>query len=207
MGIKITDKDVETRLDQIKKQYFGGSEKKYQAQLKKQGLTDAQVRADIRSQLISEAVFNKVTKDVTVSDSDSPRLLRRRTRSSTRRPRRATCATSSSRRSRSPNSIYAQLKAGNDKTWCTLAKKYSQDPSSKDNCGKLTVSKGQTVPEFDKVAFSQPTKGRHAPVHNRSTAGSSSSRSRTSSRGRRRPRSRSRRRSSSSCSRRRRTRR
>ena len=86
-------------------------------------------------------------------------------RSSTRRPRRATCATSSSRPSRRPSSIYAQLKAGNDKTWCTLAKKFSQDPSSKDNCGKLTVSKGQTVPAFDKVAFSEKTKTIHAPIH------------------------------------------
>ena len=33
------------RLTQIKKQYFGGSEKKYQQQLKKQGLTDEQVSA------------------------------------------------------------------------------------------------------------------------------------------------------------------
>jgi parvulin-like peptidyl-prolyl isomerase len=62
-------------------------------------------------------------------------------------------------------SIYRQLKAGNDKTWCTLAKKYSQDPSSKNACGKLTVSKGQTVPNFDKVAFSEKTKVIHAPVH------------------------------------------
>ena len=88
-------------------------------------------------------------------------------------------------------SLFAQLKAGNDKAWCTLAKKYSQDPSSKDNCGKLTVSKGQTVPEFDKVAFAQPTKVRSTRRSTtRSTAGSSSSRSRTSSRARRRPRSR-----------------
>jgi peptidyl-prolyl cis-trans isomerase C len=65
------------------------------------------------------------------------------------------------------DSIYLQLKAGNDKTWCTLAKKYSQDPSSKSSCGKLTVTKGQTVAEFDKVSFSQPTKKIHAPVHNK----------------------------------------
>jgi peptidyl-prolyl cis-trans isomerase C len=62
-------------------------------------------------------------------------------------------------------SIFTQLKAGNDQTWCTLAKKYSQDPSSKNACGKLTVSKGQTVPPFDKVAFSQPTKTIHPPVY------------------------------------------
>ena len=62
-------------------------------------------------------------------------------------------------------SIFKQLSAGNDKTWCTLAKKYSEDPSSKDKCGKLTVTKGETVPVFDKVAFSQPTKKVHAPVY------------------------------------------
>jgi parvulin-like peptidyl-prolyl isomerase len=164
MGIHISDSDVQKRLEQIKKQYFGGSEKRYQAQLKKQNLTDAQVQDDIRQQLISEAVFNKVTKNTKVSDSQvhayyisHPTLY---SQPQSRDVRHILV--------KSPTlaqSIYAQLKAGNDKTWCTLAKKYSQDPSSKNNCGKLTVSKGQTVPEFDKVAFSSPTKSIHAPVH------------------------------------------
>ena len=44
LGITVSDKAVQARLDQIKKQYFAGSEKKYQAQLKAQGFTDAQVR-------------------------------------------------------------------------------------------------------------------------------------------------------------------
>jgi parvulin-like peptidyl-prolyl isomerase len=165
LGITITDKNVQTRLDQIKKQYFGSSEKRYQAQLKKQHLDDAQVRQDIRSQLISEAVFTKVTNNVTVSDKEvhqyyitHPQLY---SQTETRDVRHILVKTKPL-----ANSIYGQLKKGNDQTWCKLAKKYSQDPSSKSNCGKLTVSKGQTVPEFDRVAFSQPTKQIHAPVHN-----------------------------------------
>jgi hypothetical protein len=71
MGIKISTSDVDKRLAQIKKQYFQNKEARYQAQLKKQHLTDAQVRNDIRSQLISEAVFNKVTTTVKVSDSEA----------------------------------------------------------------------------------------------------------------------------------------
>jgi parvulin-like peptidyl-prolyl isomerase len=48
--------------------------------------------------------------------------------------------------------LYAQLKAGAD--FAKLAKKNSKDPGSAAQGGKLTVSKGQTVPEFDKAAFS-----------------------------------------------------
>jgi parvulin-like peptidyl-prolyl isomerase len=165
LGIKISDASVQARLNQIKKQYFGGSEKKYLAQLKTQNLNDAQVRSDIRSQLISEAVFNKVTSTVTVSTDQvhqyyvtHPQLY---SQAQTRDVRHILVKTKPL-----AESLYAQLKSGNDQTWCTLAKKYSQDPSSKNNCGKLTVSKGQTVPEFDKVAFSQPTKKIHAPIHN-----------------------------------------
>jgi parvulin-like peptidyl-prolyl isomerase len=164
-GIKVTDKQVETRLVQIKKQYFQGSEKKYLAQLKTQHLTDAQVRQDIRAQLISEGVFNKLTKNVTVSASDvhdyyvaHPQLY---SKAQTRDVRHILVKSKPS-----AESIYAQLKAGNTQTWCKLAKKFSQDPSSKDACGKLTVSKGQTVAEFDKVAFSEKTNVVHAPIHN-----------------------------------------
>jgi parvulin-like peptidyl-prolyl isomerase len=165
MGVDVSDKDVQKRLDQIKKQYFGGSEKKYQAQLKKQKLTDEQVRKDIRAQLISEAVFNKVTKGVSVSDGEvhdyyigHPQLYSQ--------PQTRDVQYILVKKQPLAQSIYSQLKAGNDKTWCTLAKKYSQDPSSKNSCGKATFSKGQTVPEFDKVAFTS-AKGLHTPIYSK----------------------------------------
>ncbi len=50
--------------------------------------------------------------------------------------------------------IYQQL-ATSDAQFAALAKKYTIDPGSKKNGGKLgAIQKGQTVPVFDKVAFS-----------------------------------------------------
>lgn len=164
MGIKISDKDVQKRLDQIVKQYFHNKQSEYQAQLKKQKLSDTQVREDIRSQLISEAVFNKVTKNASVSDSDvhayyvsHPQLY---TQPQSRDLRYILVGKSKA----TADSVYQQLRAGNDQTWCKLAKKYAKD-SSGQNCGKATFTKGQTVPVFDHIAFSTPTKVVHAPFY------------------------------------------
>ncbi|HZD94802.1 MAG TPA: peptidylprolyl isomerase, partial [Candidatus Sulfotelmatobacter sp.] len=50
--------------------------------------------------------------------------------------------------------VLKQVKAGGD--FAALAKKYSQDPGSKDKGGELGwIVKGQTVAEFEKAAFSQ----------------------------------------------------
>jgi parvulin-like peptidyl-prolyl isomerase len=150
MGVKVSNSDVDKRLQQIKKQYFGGSEKKYQQQLKKQGLTDAQVRRDIRGQLLSEKVFNDVTNDVKVSSGEvhdyyvqHPQLYAQPQSRDVRHILVKTKALA--------DKIYAQLKGGAN--FATLAKKYSTDPGSKDNGGKLTITRGQTVAPFDSTAF------------------------------------------------------
>jgi peptidyl-prolyl cis-trans isomerase D len=50
--------------------------------------------------------------------------------------------------------VLKQIKATGD--WAGLARKYSADPGSKDKGGELDwLSKGQTVPEFEKAAFGQ----------------------------------------------------
>jgi parvulin-like peptidyl-prolyl isomerase len=163
MGIKISTADVDKRLAQIKKQYFQNKESRYKAQLKKQKLTDAQVRNDIRSQLISEAVFNKVTGSVKVSNSDVHDYYTKHPQLYTQ-PQSRDVRYILVKKKADAESVYAQVKAGGDKAWCTLAKKYAKD-SSGQNCGKATFTKGQTVAAFDKIAFSQPTKVVHKPIY------------------------------------------
>ncbi len=55
------------------------------------------------------------------------------------------------------NSLYDQIEATpasqRQAKFAALAKKYSQDPGSASQGGKLTVSKGQTVAPFEQTAF------------------------------------------------------
>ena len=163
LGIKVTDKQVEDRLAQIKKQYFGSSEKKYQAQLKTQGLTDAEVHDDIRSQLISEAIFNKVTKDVKVSDADITAYYNAHN-SQYGQPQSRDVRHILVKTLAQAQSIDQHLRADKGSDFATYAKKFSQDPGSKNQGGKLTITKGQTVPAFDQAAFTLPTNAISTPI-------------------------------------------
>ena len=70
LGIKITDEEIAKKLDEVKKQYFQNDQKKFEAGLKAQGYTVAALRDDLRSQLVSQKIYESVTKDVKVSDAD-----------------------------------------------------------------------------------------------------------------------------------------
>ena len=150
LGVSVSDADVQKRLAQIKKQYFGNNATRYKSQLKKQGLTDTQVKDDIKAQLVQEKIFKKVTTTSKCRTRTS-RSTTTSTSRSTARPSSATSRTSSSSRRRRPTSSTQRVKAGED--FAKLAKKYSQDPGSKAQGGKLTISKGQTVGPFDQTAF------------------------------------------------------
>ena len=150
LDVDVTEKQVDARLAQIQKQYFGGDKKKYEKQLKEQGLTDAQVRNDIRAQVVSERIFAKVTKDVKVTDKQIEDYYNKNkaqySQPESRDVRHILVKTKAQ-----ADKLYAQLKAG--AAFAALAKQFSEDTGSKANGGKLTISKGQTVAPFDKEAF------------------------------------------------------
>ena len=169
LGVEVSDKDVDARLLQIKKQYYGNPggqktatpaqmEKRYRDALKQQGFTDKEVRAGIKLQLLREKVFKKVTADVKVSDDDIKAYYDKN------KKQYETPAQPQSRDLRhilvktkaKADQLYAQLQANPGK-FAALAKKFSTDTSSAVNGGKLPPGvgvKGRLDPAFEKVAFS-----------------------------------------------------
>lgn len=161
LKVSVTDAQVEKQLKQIKKRYFGGSEQRYKAELKRQCITDAEVRADVRANVLSDSIYKKVTADAKVSDAEAKAYYNSHqsvyTQPETRVVRHILV-----KDKKLADKLYAQLQGGAD--FATLAKKYSQDPGSKAQGGQLTISRGQTVPEFDKAAFALKTGQTSKPV-------------------------------------------
>lgn len=151
LGIEITDKQVEDRLKQIKQQYFNGDAKKYEQQLKDQGLSDAQVRNDIRAQIVSEKIFEAVTKDVKVTDADVKAYYEKNKEQFSTAESREVRHILVKTQARAAE-LRAQIVGG--ASFAALAKQFSTDTGSKDTGGKLTITRGQTVAPFDKQAFS-----------------------------------------------------
>jgi foldase protein PrsA len=180
LGVSVSDKDVDARLEQIKKQYYGNPagqkqatqaqmDQRYQQALKQQGFTDKEVRAGIKQSLIQQKVYAEVTKDVKVSDSDIQTYYNKN------KKQYETPAQPPSRDVRHilvktktlADKLYAQLQANPGK-FAALAKKYSTDTSSAQNGGRLppgTAVKGRLVKPFEDVAFSIKTNQISKPVH------------------------------------------
>jgi parvulin-like peptidyl-prolyl isomerase len=161
LDVEVTDKQVDERLEQLKKQFYGGDDKKFKASLEKLLLTEDQVRNDVRAQLLEEALYKKVTEDVKVSDKEIEDFYNKNKaqyqQAATREVRHILVKNKAK-----ANMLHRQLQGGAN--FATLAKKNSEDPGSKGQGGKLTVSQGQTVPPFDKAAFSLETNQLSEPI-------------------------------------------
>jgi peptidyl-prolyl cis-trans isomerase C len=162
-GIEISDDQISKRLDQLVQQYFQGNKKRYEESLKQNGVSDDQVREDIEAQLLQEELFKDVTKDVEVSRSELLKYYNENKKQYSTPAQRNIRHILLKKNQRSlAASLAAQIRDGAN--FGQLARRHSQDPGSKKVGGRLEISKGQTVPAFDKVAFSIATRAVSDPV-------------------------------------------
>jgi parvulin-like peptidyl-prolyl isomerase len=151
LGVDVSDEAVDKRIDEYVKERHGGNHKKFEDELKQQGLSDAQARDIIRGNLVQEGIYKKVTSDVKIDDKAiKDYYAKNKTKYGTPETRVVRHVLVKDRAL--AKRLYNELKAGGD--WNTIAKKYSQDPASKNQGGKMTATRGQLVPEFEEVAFS-----------------------------------------------------
>ena len=150
LDIEVTDKQVDARLAQVQKQYFQDDKAKYEKQLKEQGLTERQVRNDLRAQIISEKLFAKVTGDVKVTDKQIEEYYAKN-KAQYSQPESREVRHILVKSKAKADDLYDQLKGGAN--FEALAKQHSEDTGSKANGGKLTITRGQTVAPFDQTAF------------------------------------------------------
>lgn len=163
LGVSVSKKDIDKAENEFIKSRFDGKRAKYEKALEEQGFTAEEYRDKaLEAPALAQKIFDEVTKDVEVTDDE---LLSYYTQNQSQ------YGTPESRDVRhilvsekddagnvdfaaskaKADEIYAQLQGGAN--FAALAKSDSADPGSKDSGGKLTISRGQTVPEFDKVSF------------------------------------------------------
>jgi peptidyl-prolyl cis-trans isomerase C len=168
LGVEVTEADVENQLNKIKAQYFGKDgkcdekcETKYRAQIKKQNLTDDQVHEDVRANVVQNRLYEQVTEGVEVTDDEIDAYYKKNKQQYVQ-PASRDVRHILVKKKALADQLYAQLQNGGD--FAALAKQHSEDPSSKAQGGKLTVSKGRQVPAFDKAAFSLGTREMSQPI-------------------------------------------
>ena len=140
-----------------------GSEARFREALAQQGLTEAQLRARIRNQLLGEDVFARLSAEASVSDDEVQRYykshLKGYERPATRRVSHILVHTRAQ-----ADELERKLRDGAD--FAALARRYSIDASTAASGGVLAggIAQGQTLPAFDRVAFSLKTNAISPPV-------------------------------------------
>jgi foldase protein PrsA len=169
LGVTVSQQDIDKQVEQIKKTYYQGSEKKFEDALKKDDITLSQLEQyELRPNLLGQKLQAKVTQDVKVSDAAAQKYYNANKQSFTTPKTREVRHILVNSKSLA-ETIETKLKNG--ASFAALAKQYSKDKGSAAQGGKLCVAHGgtsgacqQTVPPFDKAAFSLKTKEISQPV-------------------------------------------
>jgi len=155
-NITVSDAELNAREDQIKQNFPAGS---WDEMLKSRGLSEDDVHSALREQLILDKALGSQVKITPAQVSD----YFNKNRATFDKPEQVTARHILVPNLAEANKVEQLLKSGSN--FADVAKQYSTDPGSKDKGGDLgTFKRGQMVPAFDKVAFSEPVNTISPPV-------------------------------------------
>jgi peptidyl-prolyl cis-trans isomerase C len=162
-GITVSESEVAREIESIKDQISQqaqaqgmnvGREEAFQQALEQAGITEEQLRAQIREQLPVQKVQARVASEVQASQGEVERFYEenKELQFTTPEQRCARHILFNKDQREKAEEVKGQLQNGAD--FAELAKEYSQDPGSAENGGDLgCVGKGETVPSFEKAIF------------------------------------------------------
>jgi foldase protein PrsA len=153
MGIEVTDAQVDKEVGNLIQAQAGGSEAKFRQAVAKQGLTVAQVRESIRSNLLQKAISAKVTAKLKVSDSEI-RAYYAKNRAQYKSPRSRAVREVVVKTKAEALKVIAQADAGAD--FAALARQLSLDPNAKKTGGQLLLQDGTLSIDDAAAVFSLP---------------------------------------------------
>lgn len=144
-NIQISQADIDKQEAETRAKFPPGQ---FEQIVKQQGLTEQDVQAILRQQLILQKA---VAPQVHVSDADIKAFFDKN-HAQFDKPEQVKARHILVADLATANTVLAKLKAGG--SWDALAKQYSTDPASKDKGGELGYfGKGQMVPQFQAAAF------------------------------------------------------
>jgi foldase protein PrsA len=161
MGLKVSDEEIDKQLEELKKQFFKGDQDKYEAELDKQGLTEEQLREQIKAKLLSDKIYAAVTKKATVTEQEI-KAYYDKNKAQYEQPESRQVRHILVKKKALADEIHAKLETGAD--FAKLAKQYSEDTASAADGGKFEAFKGKTVPPFDKFVFAADTGDLSQPI-------------------------------------------
>jgi peptidyl-prolyl cis-trans isomerase C len=172
-GATASDEEVNKQLAELKGRF--PSPEKYQEELKKNGMTEAEVAKQVRQNLVMQKfVETKVVNDVKVSDQEVKAFYDKNPDKLTRPERihlrhilvgvdKTATPEDKKKAQAKAEGLLAKLKAGAD--FAKLAEESSDDPGSKPRGGDLSwVSRGQMVAPFENAAFALKKPNEISPV-------------------------------------------
>ncbi|GIU68879.1 MAG: hypothetical protein KatS3mg002_0115 [Candidatus Woesearchaeota archaeon] len=152
--IKISKDDIKNELIDFKKQN-GLSDNEFENLLKTQNLTISQLEELVERRLLIKELLNMtIFNNINITD-EAIKEYYEQNKENIKQPERVTVQhiLILSNNTDAQNKIESIRKELTDTNFCELAKKYSEDPGSKDSCGVYSFGKGEMVQEFEDASF------------------------------------------------------
>jgi len=155
MDVSVTDKEYQDYLKQIEQQV--GGKKKFDALLKKENVTMADLESQVKAKMLQDKMRQKVGAAAKVSAEDVKKYFDDpKNKAQFVTPASADARHVLVKTKAKAEKVQKLLAADNsDANWKKVAKRYSIDPGSKNNGGSLgSRPKNSYVPAFEKVVWS-----------------------------------------------------